>query len=80
MIPEKMTVQEWNEFARNCRWAIVEPAYEFESEDERAGVLALIDELFGDEDIHKKSKIVAGRSSARAGSEIIKSNRAIFER
>lgn len=42
---QKMTVAEWNEFARNCRWAIIEPAYEFESEEERAEVQALINEL-----------------------------------
>lgn len=47
--PQKMTVAEWNEFARNCTWAIIEPAYEFESEEERAEFLAWLDELFGDD-------------------------------
>lgn len=44
---KKMTVKEWNEFAQKCDWAIVEPV--IESEADRAEMLALVNEMFGDE-------------------------------
>lgn len=50
-----------NIFARNCRWAIVEPVYEFESEEECAELLALLDELEDDSVVlRKRGKVKYG--------------------
>ena len=71
--PEKMTVAEWNEFARNCKTAIIEPAYEFESEEENAEFLARLAEFFGAEPIPEKKqnkrRKLFGRSKIRADRE-----------